>query len=33
MAVAQDHGDCQKSWHTPKITVFMVIVIPRFQPQ
>jgi len=29
-AVTQDHGDGQKSRHTPKITVFAVIVTPWF---
>lgn len=29
-AVMQNHGDGQKSWHMPKITVFMMIAIPQF---
>jgi len=31
MAVMQNHGNGQKSWNMPKITVFTVIVI-YFQP-
>ena len=27
-AVTQNHGDCQKSQPTPKITLFVVTVIP-----
>ena len=29
-AVTQNHGDCQLSRHTPKITALTVIVIRRF---